>query len=112
MMNITIDDMRAAFKEHEQILISATILVFASKWLDKVEGAPISFADPRDNEYRFGLPYSSRSIIARLKGGKLDVFNATEAIFKFISEECKPKLIKGKFTQFDSAHYRILQAMI
>lgn len=112
MMNITIDDMRAAFKEHEQMLISATKLIFGSKWMDRENGIPISFADATENEYRFGLRHSSRSIIALMESGKLDVFKSTDAIFDFIRKECRPKVLKGKITQFDTAHFRLIQGLI
>lgn len=112
MMNITIDDMRAAFKEHEQMLISATKLIFGSKWIDRENGIQISFADATENEYRFGLRHSSRSIIALMESGKLDVFKSTDAIFDFIRKECRPKVLKGKVTQFDTAHFRLIQGLI
>lgn len=96
MMNISIQELDEHVKAEKAKLINALEIIFKSKWVDKYESQPIDWMDPKANNDRFELPYTSKGLLAHFRAGRLNVLSFADPIFRFVKDECKPVEVKMK----------------
>ena len=85
LMGLTAQDMEVFIGKEKKVLISKINSFFKQSWLDRECGESVSFEYADNNKLMFGIEFTQKEILKKLKAGKLTIEQTNKIVEVFES---------------------------